>query len=256
MRATGIRYNPAQDGSMGLKPTERILDELCQAILAATGKAGYITDAHRLTGSAIKIGLHMSSFRVDTAKLGHNARVGRFVKSPKGYKRTDVPTWDQRVEFNDIVNDVFDRYGLVALIKSGSFTVRDKREGRKDEGDWQYQKPMHYGFDYCPDEIMPEADARDACDSDRLEAEHKAAQAPIKREQARAARQRRKLFESCRHVTLAGFYRCEGRIDQNDKKMTHKQFAKRISTLSSWERRRVVKATMEETCKLKLIGAA
>ena len=74
MKASAIRYNEKNGGG---KPTERFLDELCEIIVAKAAKAGFITGSHRLTGTAIKIGMHMSSFRVNTAKLGHNARVGR-----------------------------------------------------------------------------------------------------------------------------------------------------------------------------------
>ena len=182
MRATGIRFSKAKTKSLGYsKPSDILLRDLCELIVIRTAKAGFITKASQLTGSAIKIGLHMSSFRVDTAKLGHNARIGRYIDSPKGYKRTDVPTWDQRVEFNNIVNRAFNQYGLVANIKSGCFTVRDKVKGAHNETDWENQTPSHMGYHGVSyngmgeemSRIVDEHDARDECNSDELEAVHK-----------------------------------------------------------------------------------
>lgn len=194
MRATGIRYNKKHGGGI---PTERYLEDVCELIVAACERKGFKTDAHRLTGSAIKIGLHMSSFRVITSKLGHNARIGRYVDSPKGYKRTDVPTWDQRVEFNNIVNKLFDKFGLVANIKSGCFTVRDKKKGAHTEDDWDNQTPSWMGYqgascngfgeEIC--RIVTEREAREECDSDRLEAAHRAKVNQEARERRAAAKE-------------------------------------------------------------------
>ncbi len=187
MKASAIRYNERNGGG---KPTERFLDELCEIIVAKAAKAGFITGSHRLTGSAIKIGLHMSSFRIDTAKLGHNARVGRTsaygwhgIQCPKGYKRTNVPTWEQREDFNHLVNDVFDKFGLVATITSGNYTVRT-RSGRVNQ--WAYGGDRGNGWsgDACRD-IMTEKEAREYCDSDRLEAEHRERMRKVRRERAR-----------------------------------------------------------------------
>jgi hypothetical protein len=174
MKASAIRYNEKNGGG---KPTERFLDDLCEIIVSETAKAGFITGSHRLTGTAIKIGMHMSSFRINTAKLGYNARVGRTsaygwhgIQCSKGYKRTNVPTWEQREEFNHLVNDIFDRFGLVATIVSGNYTVRT-RSGRVD--DWNYGGDRGNGWsgDACHD-IVSEKEARESLDSDRLEAEH------------------------------------------------------------------------------------
>jgi hypothetical protein len=186
MRATGIRW---QHPSKDVKLATHQLEDLCRDIVHEATKVGFKTAAHPLTGSAIKIGLHMSSFRIDTTKLGHNARLGRYIKSPKGYKRTDVPTWEQRVEFNDLVNDVFDEYGLVALIKSGCYTVRDKRRGRWNETDWENQTPSWMGYHgevlnglgESMARILTEKEAREECGSDRLETAHKKQKALVRK---------------------------------------------------------------------------
>lgn len=192
MKASAIRYNEKNGGG---KPTERFLDDLCEIIVAKAAKAGFITGSHRLTGTAIKIGMHMSSFRINTAKLGHNARVGRTnaygwhgIQSPKGYKRTNVPTWEQREDFNHLVNDVFDKFGLVATITSGNYTVRT-RSGRVN--DWNYGGDRGKGWsgDACRD-IVTEKEAREDLDSDRLEAEHRERMRVVRLERAREKRVR------------------------------------------------------------------
>jgi hypothetical protein len=62
-------------------------------------------------------------------------------RSVAGWKRTNIPTWDQRVEFNNIVNEVFDSHSATANIKSGVFTVRTVEDGAWNEGHWSAQIP-------------------------------------------------------------------------------------------------------------------
>jgi len=117
--------------------------------------------AEKLQTFQLKIGLHMCSFRINSIIHGYNARIdsSHHQKTIKGYKRTDIPTWEQRESFNHIVNNVFDRYVINATIVSGAFKVRDSREGRIDS--W-----------YCTgalSEIIPEKRAREICDSDEKE---------------------------------------------------------------------------------------
>lgn len=245
MRATGIKYKNGQ------KANDTTLERLCFAVLAKTTRAGFRTEVKRLTGSAIKIGLHMSSFRVDTSMLGHNARIGRYTKSPKGYKRTDVPTWGQRVEFNNIVNSVFDDLGLCASIKSGQFIVRNKERGAFNEQDWRQVDPnegeQYNGMGELHTRIVPEKQARRELDSDRLELLHKMSTRDERNNKAREARQRRRAFESARKVVVAGFYSFRDKKTPNGKKLTHGAFQKMITKLSSWERRRVYRASVLAT---------
>lgn len=233
------------------KVEPQTLTALCERLASKLERAGFVTHVEQLNSQAIKIGLHMSSFRVDTKRLGHNARVGwyngmgQFMgnSSPKGYKRTDVPTWDQRVEFNDIVNDVFDKFELTCTIKSGAYTVRS-RTGRRSESDWTHEG---HNAGYSGDasrEIMPEKDAREHCDSDRLEAEYAEKMRPQRLAQAREARARRKAFEASKRVTVAGLWNNSKR---NGKQLTHYAFGQLVASLSSWEQRRVVRASMEAT---------
>lgn len=247
MRCTGIRFE------CGTKPTANDLKYLCDIIKQRAQGRGFITDTEQLTGSAIKIGLHMSSFRIDTNMLQHNARIGRFYdKSPKGYKRTDVPTWDQRVEFNDMVNDVFDKYGYVALIKSGCFTIRDKKRGRHDEQDWENQTPSWMGYkgatvngfgeELC--RIVTEREAREELNSDEREKEHAEATRGERLARARDYRKRVKTFENAPKVIVSGFY---GEKTKNGKLLTHAAFAKLLSKLNRWELRRVKAASVAAT---------
>jgi hypothetical protein len=240
MRATYIRN---RDKS---KLTKSELETLCSYIVAKAAKAGFETEAGLLSGGAIKIGMHMCSFRIITSKLGHNARTDRFNKSPKGYKRTNVPTWEQREDFNHLVNDAFDKYKLTANIKSGPYIVRTK-EGREDS--WYPQSGWIGGG---VSEISPEKEARERLDSDRLEAEHKAKMKPIRLEQARQARARRKAFDNAKRVCVAGLdgWNTPENKKRDGKLVTHSQFLKLLSKLNRWEMRRVRLASIKATAEL------
>lgn len=254
MRATYIRN---QDKS---KLSESELETLCQYIVSKAAKAGFETDASILSGGAIKIGINMRSFQIIPATLGYNARIGRHVSSPKGYKRTLVPTWEQREDFNHLVNDAFDKYKLTANIKSGPYTVRT-REGRVDS--WDPISGYIGGSDYngmgdLIGEILPEKEAREYLDSDRLETEHSEKMRPIRLEQAREARARRKAFDNAKRVCVAGFYEYNTPENKrrNGKLLTHSQFLKLLSKLSQWEVRRVRLASIKATAdrfQLKII---
>jgi|GEM_PF-5514035 len=154
--------------------------------------AGYISNAKIVTSSSVKIGLNSSSFRVDTRRHGHNARIGRRCESPKGYKRTDVPNWDQRVEFNNIVNACFDALNLKANIVSGNYTVRSFDKGARDywpEGG-DRNNTLGYSANCYSDDIITEKEAIVQCDSVRRVAEHKA-----KQKELRALREKPKKIQ-------------------------------------------------------------
>ncbi len=107
-------------------------------------KAGYISDVTIMNTSRIDIGLHMCSFRVNTKVHGYNARYNPHMTYKAGYKRTSTPTWEQRVDFNNIVNAVLNKYKVSCNVTSGDFIIR---QGTKvfTEYDWENQKPdyMH-----------------------------------------------------------------------------------------------------------------
>jgi hypothetical protein len=118
MRATNIRI-------AGKKPTREQLKDVVCMLNDAYQSAGYLTGVE-ISGAAVLISSGLGQFRVDTDKLGHNARFRRWGSPVRGYVRTDVPTWEQRVDFNNITNRVFDAMDATATIRSGPFTVRDR----------------------------------------------------------------------------------------------------------------------------------
>ena len=119
MKVTNIRTHK------GEVPSTDTLLKLERCLLAKFKRAGFVSGVELKTRTRMKIGMHMCSFRIDTAKLGHNADrgyIGRRCKA--GFKRTTIPTWSQRDAFNHIVNDCFDKFRLTARIVSGPYTIR------------------------------------------------------------------------------------------------------------------------------------
>jgi hypothetical protein len=261
MRISAIRM------SDGVRPHTRQMETACEMIRENARIQGFVTDANVRKGSTIHVGIHSRSFRVNTAMLGHNARLGRATaggyyfheKSPKGYKRTDVPTWEQRKSFNHLVNDVLDKLNWSANVVSGNYTVRTRKGGRVNSwypgGD---RGSGGYSGDSAHD-IVPESEARETCDSDRLEREHKENTRAHRLEAARQARERRKLFDGASRVTVSLCWYTERKEWglRNGMRLTHAQFFERLAKLPEWARRRVksatVKATSAHAQKLKLV---
>lgn len=126
--------------SNGQKLTTAQLEELSQRLQRQLKRNHFITHCSPIGQSGVKIGLNGKCFTIDVKALGYN---GRFLQSWQrkidgvDYKLTNLPTWEERVMFNDIVNDVFDAMKISAAIKSGVFVVRDYVKGRRSESDWQ-----------------------------------------------------------------------------------------------------------------------
>jgi hypothetical protein len=93
MLITGIRIK-------GLKPSETQLSKLIGALDKAAKRKGFLTDFGRKTSTSLHVSYSGRCFAIDTAKLGHNYRVNQHTAQSckAGYKRTNVPTWQQRVE--------------------------------------------------------------------------------------------------------------------------------------------------------------
>ena len=123
------------------------LNMLAEALVLALGKKGYITDFTIKSKTGFTLGLHMRSFKIDIDKLGYNYRTGHFVNTKTGYKRTDVPTWNQRVDYNNIVNSILNRYKISANVTSGNFIIRDGVNS-KTEYDWSYNTDHYCGKVY------------------------------------------------------------------------------------------------------------
>lgn len=113
------------------------------SLRARLGRAGYVTNVESLTETSIKVGMHMASFRIDTTVHDRN-----LYHTPHAEpKLTNLPTWEQRVDFNNIVNAVLNKFKVSANVKSGDYTVR-KGDVSMTETDWNAQMPegQRYAF--------------------------------------------------------------------------------------------------------------
>lgn len=120
------------------KPSMDVLNSVKTDLNLAFKKAGFITDVYIINNVSMKIGLHMRSFSLDLTKHDRNLQCNPHLNP----KLTNLPTWDQRVIFNNLINKVFNKYKLSANIKSGPFTIRKGFESM-NENDWYYQRPEH-----------------------------------------------------------------------------------------------------------------
>lgn len=122
MKATFIKQN-------NKRPTQEVLNKLVKTIESKALRLGFRTFARVESLSGIHIGHHRDTFSILPEALGHNVR---YPYQPDGlpWKRTRKPTWDQRVQFNNLINDIFDELKLTARIVSGTFIVRTRENGR------------------------------------------------------------------------------------------------------------------------------
>lgn len=225
----------------GNKVNEFLVVDVANYIQSEIDKAGFISHASATGPTSMHIGIHMGSFRIDPNMLGYNARLNNnWQKSPKGYKRTSVPTWEQRVEFNHIINNAFDKFKLKARIMSGEYLVRSFETGRKNS--WSTLEPY-----YAP-EIETETDARKYCNSDELELQHAIKVAEERKQKAKLRRQKIKAFEASAKVILAGFSNWPKPSKLNGKQVTHYKFSQILLKLTSrWELKRVKAASIDAT---------
>lgn len=129
----------------GKKLSQETLDKVAQELSTTFEKHGFITQVSVINQTTLNIGLgSWSCFKVNTDLVGYNAVVPCYNSyghlssrvGIKGYKLTTVPTWDQRVEFNNLINACLDKHNISASIKSGGvFTVRKGMESY-NERDW------------------------------------------------------------------------------------------------------------------------
>jgi hypothetical protein len=130
-------------------------------------EAGFLTSVYQLNGTSLNISQGGKCFSVDVSKLGHNARLpyvtnqyGTYcgIKYIRGYKKTSLPTWDQRVRFNNILNEVLDFYKVTCNIKSGPFVIRDRKNGSMHECDWSYLEYTQDHIVELDDDLINEGD--------------------------------------------------------------------------------------------------
>jgi hypothetical protein len=117
------------------KPLAIELELVCDEIENHMRSLGFKCEANIVNSTALKVDWNKSQFRIDTDKLGYNTQC-----RPGHLRRTNLPSWDQRVEFNDALNAILTRFGFSANVKSGPFTIREGFE-IFTESDWTDQKP-------------------------------------------------------------------------------------------------------------------
>ena len=130
MNITSIRFNSK-------KPTEKQLKQLCSLIESRMKTIGFEVGAWKITSSAVKVSAHRQSFTVNPLIRGHNLRHNPMYPKPR---LTRTPTWNQRVEFNVVLNGILDSLAITANIKSGEYTIR-KGFTVYTESDWDTQQP-------------------------------------------------------------------------------------------------------------------
>ncbi len=121
----------------GKKLSEDKISQVVRDLSNLFGSNFFETEVNKVNSSSIKIGMHMKCFQIDPVKLGYNTRI-----TPYRTSRTRTPTWDQRVTFNNILNEYLTEQGISCNIKSGDFTIR-KGLTAFTENDWHAQVPDH-----------------------------------------------------------------------------------------------------------------
>lgn len=115
--------------------TEGEMMGLIQTIKTAIKTEGFISEVNEVNSRSLKIGLRMRSFNVDTTIHGRNLQ-----KRPYNCKLTNLPTWEQRVVYNNVINKALDMHNIDCKVVSGPYIIRDGTESMT-EADWHDQKP-------------------------------------------------------------------------------------------------------------------
>lgn len=174
MKITKLRYHNQ------IPSTDLVLD-LERTLRRRLASAGFITEVNALTRTSMKIGLRMRSFKIDRAMHNRNLRHNPHLPSVL----TDSPTWAQRVEFNNIVNNVLDKFCLSANVRSGLFTIR---RGVKcmTEQDWHDQKPWHIVYNETVGFFIEACDEREYLKEQRIKRNERARQRRLAKKQEAA----------------------------------------------------------------------
>src|ERR1700684_2985374 len=90
----------------GLKPNKDQQIDILLTLASKLDKAGFITQVSIATSSSLRIGLRMKSFVLDVSKHDRNLK--------SNTRLTNLPTWHQRVKFNNIVNSVLNKFKVSA----------------------------------------------------------------------------------------------------------------------------------------------
>ena len=133
MKLTNIR------DYQGKKLKPETLEFIANRLVVLLNEAGFITDCTVVNSSRIDLSYQKKSFVIDTARIGYNARLNPHMNYKKGYARTQIPTWSQRVEYNNIINEHLDLLKVSCNIKSMHYIIRQGNEAMT-ERDWEDQK--------------------------------------------------------------------------------------------------------------------
>jgi len=98
-------------------------------------EVGFLVEAHGVNSQAIKTGYNKKSFEIDITRLPYNYSHRLYGKP----RRVRTPSWDQRVEFNNILNELLNGLKVTCNIKSAHYTIR---QGNTIfvEKDWENQR--------------------------------------------------------------------------------------------------------------------
>jgi hypothetical protein len=120
--------------------------ELASELVGVLAKKGFLTDVKETSPRGFVLSINKASFFIDTEKLGCNLRPAHGTLTK--YKRTNIPTWGQRVEYNLTVQKFLNKKGLVCKVTSGGFLIKDY-ERDYVENDWHYQSHSNMEIVRC-----------------------------------------------------------------------------------------------------------
>lgn len=135
MKLTKLRVFNGSKATLD-KPTVQQLKDLIVFIEVKMQRLGFEVFGDIINSTHIKLGSNKCQFRIIVERLGYNTRVNPHLN----LKRTRVPGWDQRVKFNNTLNQIMDELDFSANVVSGPFTIRQGLQ-HFTESDWHNQKP-------------------------------------------------------------------------------------------------------------------
>ena len=123
MKLTKIRFSPS-----GHKLSAFNLNLMVTELNNLFKNKGYITRARVVNSSRIDISGNNYHFRLDKTKHSYN-------QYEYNGRKTLFPTWEQRVEFNNTLNEYLDKCNVECNIKSMHYIIRQGFKSFK-EVDW------------------------------------------------------------------------------------------------------------------------
>ena len=121
----------------GKKLDADVLEHFAKRIVINLREKGFITGYEIVNSQSFKLSCTGMSFKIDVDKLGYNTRF-----TPDKISRTCTPSWNQRVEYNNTINEVLDLYHITCNVKNTFFKIREG-EYKYNEAEWYDQIPSH-----------------------------------------------------------------------------------------------------------------